>query len=264
MHDRECPPGDRPRADILPTRRPRRLRRTPAMRDLVAETHLARRRPGRPAVRPRGHRRRRSRSRRCPASSSTPREPAQGGRRARPTSGVRAVILFGVPGHKDAVGSGAFDPDGIVQVALARPARRRRRRRRADGRPVRRRVHRPRPLRHRRRRTATSTTTRRSRSTPRPRSPRRTAGAARGGAERDDGRPGRGDPRRARRRRVHRRGDPRLLGEVRERRCTGRSATRSTSRSSAAATARDTSRTGATPARRSSRSTPTSPRAPTW
>jgi porphobilinogen synthase len=32
--------------------------------------------------------------------------------------GVPAVILFGVPLVKDAVGSGAFDPDGIVQVAL--------------------------------------------------------------------------------------------------------------------------------------------------
>jgi porphobilinogen synthase len=32
--------------------------------------------------------------------------------------GVRAVILFGVPATKDAVGSGAYDPDGIVQVAL--------------------------------------------------------------------------------------------------------------------------------------------------
>ena len=32
--------------------------------------------------------------------------------------GVPAVILFGVPAHKDAEGSGAWDPDGIVQVAL--------------------------------------------------------------------------------------------------------------------------------------------------
>jgi porphobilinogen synthase len=32
--------------------------------------------------------------------------------------GVRAVILFGVPAVKDATGSGAYDPDGIVQVAL--------------------------------------------------------------------------------------------------------------------------------------------------
>lgn len=32
--------------------------------------------------------------------------------------GVRAVILFGVPATKDATGSGAYDPEGVVQVAL--------------------------------------------------------------------------------------------------------------------------------------------------
>ncbi len=32
--------------------------------------------------------------------------------------GIPAVVLFGVPQHKDAIGSGAWDPDGIVQVAL--------------------------------------------------------------------------------------------------------------------------------------------------
>jgi porphobilinogen synthase len=32
--------------------------------------------------------------------------------------GVRSVILFGVPAVKDAVGSGACDPQGIVQLAL--------------------------------------------------------------------------------------------------------------------------------------------------
>lgn len=32
--------------------------------------------------------------------------------------GVPAVILFGVPSSKDAIGSGAFDPNGIVQVSL--------------------------------------------------------------------------------------------------------------------------------------------------
>ncbi|MGH9191176.1 MAG: porphobilinogen synthase [Acidimicrobiales bacterium] len=32
--------------------------------------------------------------------------------------GVPAVILFGVPAGKDATGSGAWDPDGIVQLAL--------------------------------------------------------------------------------------------------------------------------------------------------
>ena len=33
--------------------------------------------------------------------------------------GIPGVILFGVPAHKDAEGSGAWDPDGIVQLALA-------------------------------------------------------------------------------------------------------------------------------------------------
>jgi porphobilinogen synthase len=37
--------------------------------------------------------------------------------------GVRGVILFGVPEKKDDVGSGAFDPQGIVQVALQRLAK---------------------------------------------------------------------------------------------------------------------------------------------
>jgi porphobilinogen synthase len=32
--------------------------------------------------------------------------------------GVRAVILFGIPAAKDPIGSGAYDPDGIVQTAL--------------------------------------------------------------------------------------------------------------------------------------------------
>jgi len=33
-------------------------------------------------------------------------------------SGIKSVIIFGVPEHKDAVGSGAYDPNGIVQLAL--------------------------------------------------------------------------------------------------------------------------------------------------
>ena len=34
--------------------------------------------------------------------------------------GVRGVILFGVPASKDETGSGAWDPNGIAQLALAR------------------------------------------------------------------------------------------------------------------------------------------------
>ena len=35
-------------------------------------------------------------------------------------AGVRAVMFFGIPAHKDEVGSQAYDPEGIVQRALRR------------------------------------------------------------------------------------------------------------------------------------------------
>ncbi|MBW7459273.1 porphobilinogen synthase [Paenibacillus sepulcri] len=33
-------------------------------------------------------------------------------------SGIQSILLFGVPEHKDAVGSSAYEPDGIVQQAI--------------------------------------------------------------------------------------------------------------------------------------------------
>jgi porphobilinogen synthase len=33
--------------------------------------------------------------------------------------GIRTVLLFGIPEHKDAVASGAYDPEGVVQRAIA-------------------------------------------------------------------------------------------------------------------------------------------------
>ncbi len=39
--------------------------------------------------------------------------------RALADLGVPAVILFGIPDHKDAEGSGAYDPDGIIPRAVA-------------------------------------------------------------------------------------------------------------------------------------------------
>ena len=33
-------------------------------------------------------------------------------------AGVKSIMLFGIPNHKDEVGSGAYDPNGIVQKAL--------------------------------------------------------------------------------------------------------------------------------------------------
>ena len=100
-----------------PDVRARRLRRTPALRDLVAETRLG------------------------VADLIAPLFVAEGIDEPRPVPslpgvaqhsvgslrkevhrladlGIRGVLLFGVPATKDPRGSGAYDPSGIVQVAL--------------------------------------------------------------------------------------------------------------------------------------------------
>ncbi|MGC8509644.1 MAG: porphobilinogen synthase [Acidimicrobiales bacterium] len=102
---------------MFPTERPRRLRRTAALRHLVAETSLA------------------------PDDLVAPLFVGEGLNEPHPISslpghyqhtltslheevralrnvGVRGVILFGVPVHKDDRGTGAYDPSGIVQIAL--------------------------------------------------------------------------------------------------------------------------------------------------
>ena len=102
---------------MFPTERPRRLRRTAALRQLVAETSLA------------------------PDDLVAPLFVAEGRDEPSPIAslagqfqhtlsslvaevrvlrelGVGGVILFGVPATKDEVGSGAYDPNGIVQEAL--------------------------------------------------------------------------------------------------------------------------------------------------
>jgi len=59
------------------------------------------------------------------------------GRRRRPwTPGVGGLILFGIPAAKDARGSAADDPAGIVQLALGDSGGRGGPRHRADGRPL--------------------------------------------------------------------------------------------------------------------------------
>jgi porphobilinogen synthase len=101
----------------FPQQRLRRLRRTPALRRLVAETRLGVDdlvaplfvREGIDAPVP---------------ISSLPGvvQHTRASLRAEVAElaglGVDAVILFGVPESKDAEGSGASDPDGIVQLAL--------------------------------------------------------------------------------------------------------------------------------------------------
>ena len=101
----------------FPIHRPRRLRRTQAIRDLVAETDVA----VTDLIAPLFVRE----SIDAPIEiSSLPGvyqdtvESLRKGVVELASMGVRAVMLFGVPAHKDAVGSAAFDPEGIVQVAL--------------------------------------------------------------------------------------------------------------------------------------------------
>jgi porphobilinogen synthase len=102
----------------FPARRLRRLRRTPALRRLVAETRVGVDdlvaplfvREGIDAPVPIIS---------LPGVVQHTRESLRKEVRALSDLGVPAVILFGVPASKDSTGSGAWDPDGIVQVALA-------------------------------------------------------------------------------------------------------------------------------------------------
>ena len=101
----------------FPTHRPRRLRRTQALRSLVQETQLSVRSLVFPLFV-------------CPGSKVKDEIRSMPGNyrwsvdllveecKAVNGLGIPAVILFGIPESKDEVGSGAYDPDGIVQRAV--------------------------------------------------------------------------------------------------------------------------------------------------
>jgi porphobilinogen synthase len=102
----------------FPAVRPRRLRRTPALRNLVAETTVEARQLVLPVFVREG------------ASGPTPissmpgvvqhsRDSLRKAVAEAAELGLGGVMLFGIPQHKDAVGSGAVDPDGILNVAIA-------------------------------------------------------------------------------------------------------------------------------------------------
>ena len=103
---------------VFPARRMRRLRRTAALRRLVAETTLGVDDLVAPLFV------------RAGIDAPVPIASLPGHVQHSPASlvleakrlaslGVPGIVLFGIPDTKDAVGSGAWDPDGIVQVALA-------------------------------------------------------------------------------------------------------------------------------------------------
>ncbi|MFP3939668.1 MAG: porphobilinogen synthase [Thermoanaerobaculia bacterium] len=101
----------------FPETRLRRLRRTPVLRRMVRETRLAPEdlvlplfaRPGEGVARPVGS---------MPGvfQHSVDRLVEAAGEAW--DAGVPAVLLFGIPEHKDAVGSASWDDDGVVQRAV--------------------------------------------------------------------------------------------------------------------------------------------------
>lgn len=102
----------------FPTHRPRRLRQSPAVRRLMRETHLVPSQLVLPAFVREGID--------APVDiSSMPgvrQHTLDSLRRAAveaAEAGIGGIMLFGVPATRDAVGSGADDPDGILNVATA-------------------------------------------------------------------------------------------------------------------------------------------------
>ena len=102
---------------MFPTHRPRRLRGSPAMRDLVREQHLHTHDLVYPMF--------------VQESTPTPSPIISMPGQERHTidsllkkceeaveAGVRSVLLFGIPNRKDAVGTQAYTEDGVVQRAM--------------------------------------------------------------------------------------------------------------------------------------------------
>jgi porphobilinogen synthase len=101
----------------FPEVRPRRLRRTPALRRLVAETTL---RPSQ-LVLPLFVREDATEPREIasmPGVQQHTRDSLKKAASEAVAAGLGGVMLFGIPAEKDAVGSGAVDPHGILNVAI--------------------------------------------------------------------------------------------------------------------------------------------------
>jgi porphobilinogen synthase len=102
----------------FPETRPRRLRRTPALRRLVAETTVEAQRLVLPVFVREGA------EEPVPISSMPgvvqhTRETLRKAAVEAAELGLGGMMLFGIPARKDARGSGAVDPQGILNVAIA-------------------------------------------------------------------------------------------------------------------------------------------------
>ncbi len=98
----------------FPALRPRRLRQSPALRRLVAETHLCADQLVLPLFARSGRKLRREIGAMPGVFQLSPDEVLREASRAH-EAGVPAVLLFGLPEKKDAKASGAYARNGIVQ-----------------------------------------------------------------------------------------------------------------------------------------------------
>ena len=101
----------------FPQYRPRRLRRTAALRNMVRETHLAPSQLVLPVFVRDGKKLRRS-VESMPGVSQTSVDEMLRDAEAAANAGVGGIILFGVPETKDATGTGAWDDKGAVQLGV--------------------------------------------------------------------------------------------------------------------------------------------------
>src|ERR671924_896571 len=97
----------------FPTHRPRRLRSTPALRRLVAETDLRPRHLVLPLFVREGV------TEPVPISSMPgvvqhTRDSLRKAAAEAVAAGLGGIMLFGVPARRDATGSGGIDPDGVL------------------------------------------------------------------------------------------------------------------------------------------------------
>lgn len=101
----------------FPASRPRRLRRTPAIRELVRETHLNARDFVLPMFVTHGEGVREP-FESIPGHARLSVDLAVELAREADAAGIGGVLLFGIPASKDAIGSEAWASDGIVQQAV--------------------------------------------------------------------------------------------------------------------------------------------------
>jgi porphobilinogen synthase len=102
---------------MFPEVRPRRLRRTPALRRLVAETRVSPAELVLPLFIKEGLPEPRAIAS-LPGVLQHTRDSLRKAAAEAVSAGVGGLMLFGVPQRRDPVGSGATDPDGILNLAI--------------------------------------------------------------------------------------------------------------------------------------------------